>query len=168
MSMIARQIFVLLSTLHDLTCLDFSCFIQYKPIDLFTKHTMVVRGVQSRRFPVAGLRTLGIGGHKLEHFTLADLWVMLRLLKLEKLLHNNVWLACTGHGAARDLRIGHKLRNAAYGSSSSTDGTPDYCIACVDIVSRHALMKAMLYTCSERDSLGVTTTTEGYALETLR
>ena len=81
--MIARQIFVLLSTLHDLTRLGFSRFIQYKPIDLFTKRTMAVRGVQPRRFSVAGLRTLSIGGHEAEYFTLADLWVMLRLLKLE-------------------------------------------------------------------------------------
>lgn len=82
-SMIAPQILLLPSTLHDLTRLHFSRFIQYKPIDLLTKHTMVVRGVQSRRFLVAGLRTLSIGGHKAEHFPLADLWVMLRLPKLE-------------------------------------------------------------------------------------
>ena len=82
---------------------------------------MVVRGVQSRRFLVARLRTLSIGGHEAEHFTLADLWVMFRLPKLEELLRNNVWLACTGYGAARDLPIGHQPRSSAYGSSSSTD-----------------------------------------------
>ena len=91
-SMIAPQILLLLSTLHDLPRLDFSRFVQYKPIDLFTKRTMAVRGVQSRRFPVAGLWAPSIGGHEAEHFTLADLWVMLRLPKLEELLHNNVWL----------------------------------------------------------------------------
>ena len=88
--------------------------------------------------------------------------------KTGELLHNNVWLACTGHGAARDLQIGHQLRSAAYGSSSSTDGTPDYCIACVDTVGGYALMEAMLSMCSDPDSPGIITSTEGYAEEMLR